>query len=187
MLPYINYEQATIQNNPTCLTLYNKIHDQRPYNMYHRYSNNDFRLDLIKDELMFIDFIGLLYRCILGIVPHYLLSKKNRDLKQGFDLEQSSMVSTEYGVDSALVLKDPVDPFIMINSSLIPIDQELFINTYAKPIAVYHHQVDKQCDRVLDIKTKFAYTAPIPQERITRQVDLDVGTFAIFQTISVWH
>ncbi|EGG15911.1 hypothetical protein DFA_09581 [Cavenderia fasciculata] len=28
------WKQATTQNNPTCLTLYNKIHDQRPYNIY---------------------------------------------------------------------------------------------------------------------------------------------------------
>ncbi|EGG15241.1 hypothetical protein DFA_10074 [Cavenderia fasciculata] len=138
------------------------------------------------------------------------------DPKQGYDLEGSSMVATEYGVDSALILKNPVDPFIMIKSNFITLSDESWIKIYAKPISVYHQYLEfkesqtpgrqtincfrgtvpdytnmeqtvAECDKKSDIKTKFEYTGPIPiQEKITRPVDLDVGTFAIFQTVLVY-
>ncbi|EGG15439.1 hypothetical protein DFA_10274 [Cavenderia fasciculata] len=49
-------KQATTQNNPTCLTLYNKIHDQRPYNMYHRHGQppEQINFNSSRDNLYFL-------------------------------------------------------------------------------------------------------------------------------------
>ncbi|EGG14715.1 hypothetical protein DFA_10974 [Cavenderia fasciculata] len=69
--------------------------------------------------------------------------KSNRPLLEPFDLENTTVVSSELGVDNALKVISPIDQFVMIDSRFVSCPLNHPDGTiHMKPIAVLNHYID---------------------------------------------
>ncbi|EGG18128.1 hypothetical protein DFA_06795 [Cavenderia fasciculata] len=148
---------------------------------------------------------------IQGHIPSSCIPTTKESLPEGrpaFYLDNSIIVDTSYGVDSRLKLMVPADHCVLIDSNYYQSIKPIAVyhklikeipstSPQSVPITYYKGWVPgsssfnastiQACDDQSNVGNLFNYGSSIPsQTTLSKNVDIGIGTFEIYQTILVY-